>query len=79
VNEAVADQRADRIAALATGVGVGLITFMLTWTIAARITERMLDTPTSAYVAMVFALITGAVVTTLASRRLSNTSRVQRS
>ena len=79
MNEAVANQRADRIAALATGVGVGLITFMLTWTIAARITERMLDTPTSAYVAMVGALCAGAVVTILTGRRLSNTSRVQRS
>jgi hypothetical protein len=79
VNEAVADDRADRIAALATGVGVGLMTFMLTWTIAARITERMLATPTSAYVAMVGALCAGAVVTILTGRRLSNTSRAQRS
>jgi cytochrome bd-type quinol oxidase subunit 2 len=79
VNETAADHRADRIAAFATGVGVGLITFMLTWTIAARITERMLDTPTSAYVAMVGALCAGAVVTILTGRRLSNTSRAQMS
>lgn len=71
----MADHRADRIAAYATGIGVGLITFMLTWTIAARITERMFDTPTSAYVAMIVAVFAGAVVATVAARRLSRTAR----
>lgn len=64
------DQRADRVAAYATAVGIGLITFMVTWTIGARITERILDRPMSAYVAMVAALITGAVVALVASRCL---------
>ncbi len=73
MSDTTTDQRADRIAVHATGVGIGLISFMVTWIIAARITERMLDTPTNAYVAMVVALGTGAVVAVVASRRLGRT------
>lgn len=57
----------------ATGVGIGLIGFMVTWIVGARITERILDTPTSAYVAMVVAVVTGTIVTIVATRRLGRT------
>lgn len=53
---AIADQRADRIAARVTGFGAGLIAFMLTWIISDRITERVLDAPNSAYLAMAMAI-----------------------
>lgn len=65
------DRRADRIAAHATGLGIGLMTFMLTWIVGVRITERLLETPTSAYVAMAIAVVTGIITTVLAGRRLS--------
>jgi|GEM_PF-1913690 len=66
----LSDQRADRIAARATGLGAGLITFMLTWTIGARITERILETPTSAYIAMIAAFCAGIVATLRVGHRL---------
>jgi hypothetical protein len=68
--EDIADQRADRIAARATGFGAGLITFMLTWTGGARVTERLVEAPTSAYVAMVTAFCVGIAVTLVVGHRL---------
>lgn len=65
-----ADQRADRIAARATGFGFGLIAFMLTWIVSARITERVLDGPMSAYVAMTLAIAVCIVVTLWVGHRL---------
>jgi len=64
------DRRADRIAARATGLGIGLIVFMVVWTLGARIAERLVDAPTSAYIAMAIAIIAGAVTTVRAARRL---------
>ena len=46
------ETRTDVVGARATGIGVGLIVFMLTWSIGARITERILDAPAHAYLAM---------------------------
>jgi hypothetical protein len=66
-----AHDRADLMAARATGLGIGLIVFMLTWTIGARITERILDAPTHAYVAMATALLTGAITSVRAAHRLA--------
>ncbi|MBI4884292.1 MAG: hypothetical protein HY826_09600 [Actinobacteria bacterium] len=65
-----ADDRADRVAARATGFGVGLIVFMLTWTIGARVIERFVDEPNSAYAAMAIAFIAGTAATVLVGRRL---------
>lgn len=65
-----ADQRADRIAARATGFGFGLVAFMLTWIVSARITERVLDGPMSAYVAMTLAIAVCIVVTLWVGHRL---------
>jgi hypothetical protein len=72
VTVAAGDHRANRVAARATGLGIGLITFMLTWTIGARITERILTTPTSAYVAMAVALLAGAITAVNAGQRLDS-------
>lgn len=62
--------KADQVSAIATGIGIGLIAFMVTWTVGARVTERMLDRPTSAYVAMATAILVGVAVSAVASRRL---------
>jgi hypothetical protein len=69
-----AETRAEVVAARATGLGVGLIVFMLTWSIGARITERILDAPAHAYVAMGVALLAGALTAVGAGNRLVRTA-----
>jgi hypothetical protein len=63
-------ERSDLVAARVTGLGVGLVTFMVTWTLGARISERVVDAPTSAYAAMATALVAGLVAAVLTGRRL---------
>jgi len=62
--------RADRVAAQATGVGVGLLGFMIAWLIGARVTEQIWGPPSSAVVALVISLVVGIVVAVVAGRRL---------
>jgi len=64
------DARADRVAARATGVGVGLLPFMLAWLVGVRVTEQLWGPPSSAVVAMAIAVATGIVVSVVAGRRL---------
>ena len=64
------DARADRVAARATGVGVGVLAFMVTWLVGARVTELIWDPPSSAVVAMAMAVAVGIVVAIVAGRRL---------
>jgi hypothetical protein len=70
-----ADRQADRIAARATGIGIGLIVFMLTWTVGVRVTERLWGPPSSAYVAMAVAIVLGAVMAITAGHRLVESQR----
>ena len=63
----------DRYAAHATGVGIGLITFMVTWLVGARVTEHIWGPPAAAIVAMVTAVIVGIATTIVAGRRLLRT------
>jgi hypothetical protein len=65
-----AEDRTDRVAAWTTALGIGLIVFMLTWTIGARITERIFDAPDHAVIAMSIALLSGATTTVRAGHRL---------
>jgi hypothetical protein len=67
------NRRADIIAARATGVGVGLIAFMVTWLVGVRITERIWGPPSSAIVAMALAIVVGVVATVVAGRRFVHT------
>lgn len=70
MNDRTSDLRADRVAATATGLGAGLVAFMLSWIISARISERLIDPPGSAYAAMAGALCIGAIVTVWVGHRL---------
>ena len=65
--------RPDRVAAHATGVGIGLITFMVTWLVGARVTEHLWGPSAAAIVAMVTATIVGIATTIVAGRRLLRT------
>ena len=65
--------RSDRVAAHATGVGIGLITFMVTWLVGAQLTEHLWGPPAAAIVAMVTAIIVGIATTIVAGRRLLRT------
>jgi hypothetical protein len=69
-----ASTRADLIAARVVGVGIGLIVFILTWTLAARMAETFLGPPLHAYVAMGVAVISGAATSVWAGIRLSRVS-----
>ena len=64
------DARADRVAARATGVGIGLLAFMIAWLVGARVTEQIWGLPSSAVVALAIAVIVGIVVAAVAGHRL---------
>ncbi len=55
--------RADTVAAWATGAGIGIAVFMMTWVIANRVTAMLLAGTTAPLVAMSIAILAGAVVT----------------
>jgi len=61
---------ADRVAARATGVGVGLVVFTVLWLVGNRLTSLLWDPPTGPVVAMAGALVTGGVMGWLVGARL---------
>jgi hypothetical protein len=61
---------ADRVAARATGVGVGLLAFMIAWLIGARVTEQIWGPPSSAVVALAISVMVGILVAVVAGHRL---------
>jgi hypothetical protein len=61
--------KADRVAAQATGVGVGFIALMLAWLVGARVFERIWGQPAAAYVALAVAVLVGLGVAAWAVRR----------
>ncbi|MEX2275097.1 MAG: hypothetical protein WEA10_05995 [Actinomycetota bacterium] len=63
--------RADRVAAWAVGVGVGLIAMMLAWIVGARIAELLWEPPGGPRVALASALLIGIIVTVVSGVRLS--------
>ena len=62
--------RADSIAAIAIGIGVGLIAVQLTWLIANRLTSLVWEAPLGPTIAFAFAILTGIVVSIIVGRRL---------
>ena len=67
----MSEERADRMAAWATGAGIGLISLMLIWLIGNRLTGLIWDAPLGPVIAFVAAIITGAAVAVVAGRRLA--------
>ncbi|OFW66346.1 MAG: hypothetical protein A2Z12_09895 [Actinobacteria bacterium RBG_16_68_21] len=66
----MSESAADRGAAIATGVGVGLIVLMVTWLVGNRITAVLVGPPVGPTVAICLAVVAGAITTVIMSRRL---------
>ncbi len=64
------DTRPDRVAAWATGTGIGVLAFMVVWLIANRLTEVVLAQPWAAVAAMASAVAAGVAVSLRQGRRL---------
>jgi len=64
------DARADRVAARAVGVGVGLLAFMVTWLVGARVTGQIWGPPSSAVVALGASVVVGILVAAVTGHRL---------
>lgn len=64
-------ERADRVAAWATGSGIGLMGLILIWLIGNRITALIWDPPMGPAVAFVAAILVGIVTTVVAGLRLA--------
>jgi dipeptide/tripeptide permease len=69
VTAAPRDARAERVGARATGVGVGLLVFMIVWLVGARVTDLFWG-PSSAVVALALSVVAGIVVAVVAGHRL---------
>ena len=72
---ASSDDRADRVAAWATGSGVGAGVFMIAWLIGGRVASVFWAPPTGPVVAMAVAVSLGLITTVLAGWRLSRRLR----
>jgi hypothetical protein len=70
VTAAPRDARAERVGARATGVGVGLLVFMIVWLVGARVTDLFWGPPSSAVVALALSVVAGIVVAVVAGHRL---------
>jgi hypothetical protein len=68
--------RADYVAAIAIGIGVGLIALQLTWLIANRLAALVWEAPVGPTVAFALAILTGIVVSIIAGRRLVKSARL---
>lgn len=64
-------ERADRVAAWATGSGIGLVALMLTWLIGNRLAALAWDAPVGPTVAILAAVVVGAVTAVAAGARLA--------
>lgn len=67
--------RPDHVAALATAAGAGLLTFMVTWLVGARIAERIWAPPAGPVAAIGVAIVAGMVLGFGLARRLVRTER----
>jgi hypothetical protein len=67
--------RADGVAAWAVGIGVGLITLMLTWIVGNRIATVVWDAPVGPTVAFIGAILVGIVATVVTGIRLVRVGR----
>lgn len=65
--------RADSVSAWAVGVGVGLLTLMITWLLGNRVLGLLLDTPLGPTVAFTAAIVSGVAATIITGRRFART------
>jgi hypothetical protein len=63
---------AERVAAWATGVGVGLAVFMISWLIGSRIAALWWEAPVAPVVAMLVALATGTGAAVRSAHQLAS-------
>ncbi|HSJ83191.1 MAG TPA: hypothetical protein VLA91_05170 [Acidimicrobiia bacterium] len=63
------------IAARVTGIGIGLLVFMVTWLVGARVAEMIWEEPVGPVVAMATALAFGSLAAVLSGRRLASSDR----
>jgi hypothetical protein len=63
--------RADLVAAWATGTGIGLMALMVAWLIGNRLAGLVWDPPLGPVVAFVTAIVVGAITGMISGRRLS--------
>lgn len=68
---------ADRVAAWATGIGIGMLVFMLTWLVGNRLTALVLEPPAAPILAMAFAVVAGSLVAVTQGRRLATRFNVE--
>ncbi|HSO69987.1 MAG TPA: hypothetical protein VLQ67_10140 [Arachnia sp.] len=68
---------ADRVAAWVTSIGIGLLVFMITWLVGARVTERIWEQPSAAIIAMCVAVAAGVIFAAASGRRLRRRSTLQ--
>jgi hypothetical protein len=67
--------RADRVAAWATGVGIGLVALMTTWLVGNRLAELIWEPPLGPILALCLAILVGAITAAVSGRRLSRGPR----
>jgi hypothetical protein len=67
--------RSDRVAAWATGAGIGLIALMVVWLVGNRLAAIVWDPPVGPIVAFGGAVVIGVVTTLVSGRRLSRHQR----
>lgn len=70
--------RADRVAAWATGAGIGLLALMLTWLAGNRLAALVWDPPVGPSVAFGGAILVGLVASLVFGRRLAASSTGRR-
>lgn len=66
-----ARRRADRVAAWATGAGIGFLVLMLTWLVGNRLAALVWAPPAGPTVAFLGAIATGVVVALVVGARLA--------
>ena len=64
-------QGADRLAAWATGIGIGLIALMVAWLIGSRLAGLVWDPPLGPVVAFLGAIVVGAATAVISGQRLA--------